>query len=56
VRRRGKVKMKMIRLVPGLAIPEYMGFLLKYCGPARHTREAIEAEHLLGVDFHLPYL
>ena len=31
----------MIRLVPGLAIPEYMGFLLEHCEPARHTREAI---------------
>jgi len=24
---------RMIRLVPGLAIPEYMGFLLEYCVP-----------------------
>jgi hypothetical protein len=47
---------KMIVLVPGLGIPEYMGFLLEYCKPIKHTREAIEAGHLLKIDYHPPYL
>ena len=51
-----KFPVKMIRLVPGLAIPEYMGFLLELCEPVRHTREAIEAGHLLRIDYHPPYL
>ncbi len=46
----------MIRLVPGLAISECMGFLLEYCEPVKHTREAIEAGHLLRIDYHPPYL
>ena len=49
-------KIRMIRLVPGLAISEYMGFLLEYCEPVKHTREAIEAGHLLRIDYHPPYL
>ena len=48
--------MKMIRLVPGLAVPEYMGFLLELCEPVKHTREAIEAGHLLKIDYHPSYL
>ena len=47
---------KMIRLVPGLAIPEYMGFLLELCEPIKYTKEAIEAGHLLRIDYHPPYL
>ncbi len=47
---------RMIRLVPGLSIPEYMGFLLELCEPVRHTREAMEAGHLLRIDYHPPYL
>ncbi len=46
----------MIRLIPGPAIPEYMGFLLEHCEPARHTREAVEAGHLLRINYHPPYL
>ena len=46
----------MIRLVPGLAIPEYMGFLLEYCEPVKHTLKAIEAGSLLRIDYHPPYL
>ncbi len=46
----------MIRLVPGLAIPEYMGFLLELCELVKHTEEAIEAGHLLRIDYHPPYL
>ena len=48
--------MRMIRIVPGLAVPDYMGFLLEYCEPVKHTREAIEAGHLLRIDYHPPYL
>ena len=29
---------KMIRLVPSLAVPEYMEFLLELCGSVKHTR------------------
>ncbi|BAN89842.1 hypothetical protein [Aeropyrum camini] len=47
---------KMIELVPGLGIPEYMDFLLIYCQPINHTRKAIEAGHLLSIDYHPPYL
>ena len=47
---------KMIRLVPGLAVPEYIGFLLELCEPVKHTQEAIEAGHLLRIDYHPPYL
>jgi len=47
---------KMIRLVPGLAIPEYMGFLLELCNPIEYTRRAIEAGDLLKVDYHPPYI
>ncbi len=46
----------MIRLVPGLSIPEYMGFLLEYCEPIRYTRRAIEAGDLLRINYHPPYL
>lgn len=46
----------MIRLVPGLALPDYMGFLLKMCEPIRHTKLAVEAGNLLRVDYHPPYL
>jgi len=47
---------RMIRLVPGLALPEHMAFLLELCKPTRHTRKAIEAGHLLKIDYHPPYL
>lgn len=32
----------MIRLVPGPAIPEYMGFLREPCEPVKYAREAVE--------------
>ena len=47
---------KLIRLVPGLAVPEYTGFLLEHCEPVKYTREAVEAGHLLRIDYHPPYL
>lgn len=47
---------RMIRLVPGLAVPEYMDFLLQLCRPVKHTRKAIEAGSLLAIDYHPPYL
>ncbi len=53
-RERGRVK--MTRIVPGLAVPEYMSFLLKFCEPVKHTRRAIEAGNLLKIDYHPPYL
>ena len=46
----------MIVLARGLAIPEYMGFLLEYCEPVRHTKKAVEAGDLLRIDYHPPYL
>ena len=48
--------MGMVRLVPGLAVPAYMGFLLELCEPTGHTREAVEAGHSLRIDYHPPYL
>ncbi len=47
---------RMIRLVPGLAIPEYMGFLLVLCEPVGYARRAVEAGDLLRIDYHPPYL
>jgi len=47
---------RMVRLVPGLAVPEYMGFLLEHCDPVGHTRKAIEAGDLLKIDYHPPYI
>ena len=48
--------MRMIRLVPGLAIPEYMAFLLEYCKPVKHTKKAVDAGHLLRINYHPPYI
>ena len=42
----------MIVIVPGIAIPEYMGFLLDYCRPTGYTRRAVEKGHLLLIDYH----
>jgi len=47
---------KMIRLVLGLAIPEYMDSLLKLCKPVKHTKETLEAGYLLKIDPHPLYL
>ena len=33
-----------------------MGFLLEHCEPVGHTRRAVEAGHLLWIDYHPPYL
>lgn len=46
----------LIVLVPGLALPKSMDFLLEYCRPTRHTLEAIRAGHLLKINYHPPYL
>ncbi len=51
-----RLPQKMIRLVPGLAVPEYMAFLLELCEPVRRTREAVEVGDLLRIDYHPPYL
>ncbi len=53
---RRRFPVKMIRLVPGLAVPEYMGFLLEQCKPIKHSSKAIKAGHLLKIDYHPPYL
>jgi len=47
---------KLVRIVPGIAVPEYMSFLLALCEPTGFTKKAIEAGHLLKVDFHPPYV
>jgi len=54
MKRRGEVK--FVRLVPGIAVPDYMSFLLTYCEPTGYTRKAVEAGHLLKIDFHPPYV
>jgi hypothetical protein len=33
-----------------------MGFLLEHCEPSGYTRKAIEAGHLLRIDYHPPYV
>ena len=48
--------MRFIRLVPGIAVPEYMGFLLELCEPIKHTKRAVDAGHLLPIDYHPPYI
>jgi len=53
---RQRFPQKMIRLVPGLAIPQYMGFILKLREPIKYTRKAIEAGHLLRMDYYPPYI
>jgi len=47
---------KLVRIVPGIAVPEYMSFLLILCEPVKHTRRAVEAGHLLKIDYHPPYI
>jgi len=54
VKRRGKVK--LVRIVPGIAVPEHMSFLLALCEPTGYTKKAVEAGHLLKIDFHPPYV
>jgi len=51
-----KYPVNMVRLVPGLALPEYMAFLLDYCEPTYHTKKAVQAGHLLKIDYHPSYL
>ena len=50
------MSIKFIRIVPGIAVPEYMRFLIENCEPARHTKEAVEKGHLLLIDYHPPYI
>ena len=47
---------ELVCLVPGLAVPVYMAFLLELCEPVKWTRKAVEAGHLLRIDYHPPYL
>lgn len=47
---------RMIVIVPGIAVPEYMGFLLDYCRPTGYTRRAVEKGHLLLIDYHPDYV
>jgi len=54
MKRRGEVK--FVRIVPGIAIPDYMAFLLDYCEPTKYTKKAVEAGHILKIDFHPPYV
>ncbi len=49
-------QVRMARIVPGLAIPEYMNFILNQCKPVKHTLKAIYAGDLLKIDYHPPYL
>jgi len=54
MKRRSEVK--FVRIVPGIAIPEYMSFLLSLCEPTGYTKRAVEAGHILKIDYHPPYL
>ena len=49
-------QVRMIGIVPGLAIPEYMDFILNQCKPIKHTLKAVSAGDLLKIDYHPPYL
>jgi len=46
----------MIVVTKGIALPDYMGFILELCSPTRHTKKAVEAGGLLNVDYHPPYV
>jgi len=54
MKRHGVVR--FIRIVPSIAIPDYMAFLLTYCEPTGYTRKTVEAGHILKTDFHPPYV
>jgi len=45
-----------VRIVPGIAIPEYMRFLLELCKPVKYTRKAVEAGHPPLINYHPPYI
>jgi len=45
-----------VRIAPGIAIPEYMRFLLELCKPIKYTGKAVEAGHLLLINYHPPYI
>ena len=47
---------ELVRLVPGLAVPVHMAFLLELCEPVKWTKKAVEAGHLLKIDYHPHYL
>ncbi len=53
-RKPNPVGARLVRLAPGIALPEYMSFLLELCRPCGYTRRAVEAGGLLNVDYH-PY-
>ncbi len=52
----GRGPVRLVRLVPGLGLPDYMAFLLEQCEPVGYTRKAVEAGHILLVNYHPPYL
>ncbi len=47
---------KLVRLARGLAVPDYMAFLLDYCEPVGYTKKAVEAGDLLKINYHPPYI
>ena len=51
-----KTTPNLLQIVPGLALPENMGFLLRICKPIRYTKKAVDAGHLLLIDYHPPYI
>ncbi|MEB3845464.1 MAG: hypothetical protein GSR83_00255 [Desulfurococcales archaeon] len=51
-----KTTPNLLQIVPGIALPENMGFLLRKCKPTRYTKKAVDAGHLLLIDYHPPYI
>ena len=51
-----KVTQNLLQIVPGIALPGNMGFLLRKCKPTRYTKKAVDAGHLLLIDYHPPYI
>ncbi|OWJ53942.1 hypothetical protein [Pyrodictium delaneyi] len=47
---------RVIQLVPGLVLPEYMGFIIERCRPTGYTKKAIDAGDALLVDYLPGYL
>ncbi|BES80577.1 hypothetical protein [Pyrodictium abyssi] len=47
---------RVIELVPGLVLPEYMGFIMERCRPTGYTKKAIDAGDALLVDYLPGYL
>jgi len=47
---------RVIELVPGLVLPEHVGFMMERYRPTGYTKKAIDADDALLADYLLGYL